>query len=144
MTYIPTAPDLEGEVTDTVRARRKEIAALEAKGRSFYGSTDRDDAGNFTTVGESRVTVHALVKSSQERKPGPTYGWEIRLKVGANATCHGNGCVSPDFEQWHNGHFLIEDDANVTAKAAMPPVQAVREWAQSHAETCRAQPYSGR
>lgn len=144
MTYIPTAPDLAFEVAQTIRARRREIAAKADKGRSFYGSTDRDEAGSFAAAGGSRVILHAFVRSSEERKPGPVYGWEIQLRVGAAAKCHGHGCVSPDFEKQHDGHFLLQDDADVTAKAALPLVQAAREWAQEHAEKCRAQPYTGR
>ncbi|MEU6990351.1 hypothetical protein ABZ953_06770 [Streptomyces sp. NPDC046465] len=144
MTYISIAPDLKFEVAQMVRARRKAIAAEADKGRSFYGSTDRDEAGSFGTAGGSQVTVHAVVRSSEERKPGPVYGWEIQVRVGAVAKCHGHGCVSPDFEKQHDAHFLLDDDADVTAAAVLPMVQAAREWAQAHAEKCRAQPYTGR
>lgn len=144
MTYIPSAPDLQSEVAETIRARRREIAARAVDGRCFYGGTDRDEAGSFATAGESLVTVHALVQSSEVRKAGPEYGWEIQLKVSAVAKCHGHGCVSPDFDRRHDGHFLLEDDADVTAKAVVPLVQAACEWAQSHAEKCRARAYNGR
>ncbi|MGW6531439.1 hypothetical protein [Streptomyces venezuelae] len=144
MTYIPTAPDLKFEVAQTIRARRKAIAAAADKGRSFYGSTDHDEAGSFATAGGSQVTLHAVVRSSEERKPGPVYGWEIQVRVGAAAKCHGHGCVDPSFEKQHDGRFLLDDDADVTAEAAVPLVQAAREWAQKHAEKCRAQPYTGR
>ncbi|GAA1887937.1 hypothetical protein GCM10009837_07210 [Streptomyces durmitorensis] len=144
MSYIPTAPDLKFEIAQTIRARRRSIAAEADKGRSFYGSTDHDEAGSFGTAGGGRVIVQAFVRSSEERKSGPAYGWETRLRVGAVAKCHGHGCVSPDFTDQHDGHFALDDDADVTAKAALPHVQAAREWAQAHAEKCRAQPYTGR
>ncbi|WP_282790886.1 hypothetical protein [Streptomyces sp. CC224B] len=145
MTYIPTAPDLKFEVAQTIRACRRRIAAEAEKGRGFYGSTDRDEAGDFVTAGKSQVSVHAFIRASEERKSGGSI-WEreLRVRVGAVAKCHGHGCVSPDFHDQHDGHFLLGDDADVTAEAAVPLVQAAREWAQAHAEKCRAQPYTGR
>ncbi|MEU5108198.1 hypothetical protein AB0H07_39075 [Streptomyces sp. NPDC021354] len=143
MPYIPTAPDIKTKVADTIRARRKKASDLNAYIR--FG-TDRDEAGRYTTVGGALVTVEARVHSSEHRSWAGNVpnGYEQRVEISAVAKCHGNGCPSPDFMKEHSGYWPLDDDADKAADAIVPLVQQAREWAQKHAEKCRAQAYDGR
>ncbi|MEV0220854.1 hypothetical protein [Streptomyces sp. NPDC050704] len=143
MSYTPSAPDLKTELADRIRSHRKN---RDNGGRYFSPHVKvREEAGRFTAAGEAEVTVEALVSfSTKYVYDNPGSHDEHRIAVGAVAKCHGNGCVAPDFEKNHAGHWLLEDDADKTAESSLPLVQAAREWAQSHAEKCRAQPYTGR
>lgn len=142
MSIIPTAPDLKNEIAETIRARRKATAS---DSRYSGRSVDRDEAGRFTTLGDALVTVEALVTLNPTRiLSGPDYGsWEQRLEVGAVAKCHGHGCADPEFRMDISSYFLLSEDADKTAEYALPYVQKAREWAQAHAEKCRAQAYNG-
>lgn len=141
MSYIPTAPDITHEVAETIRARRKQASDLKAYDRM---GTDRDEAGRYTCVGGALVTVQAVIKSSEHRAwiGNTPNGFEQRVAVAAVAKCHGNGCIDPEFRRDDTGYFLLDADADVTAEAVLPYVQAAREWAQAHAEKCRAQAYT--
>lgn len=143
MTYIQTAPDLKSELTATIRAHRKSLGTSKY---ATHSGSNKEEAGRFTAVGGALVTVQAVLTYISKAVWGsadPGDGYEKRIDVGAVANCHGYGCVEPEFRADHAKHFLLADDADATAEAAMPHVQAAREWAQKHAETCRAQPYSG-
>ena len=144
MSYIPTAPDLKTEIADTIRRHRKSLANSKY---ATHSGINREEAGRFTAVGGALVTVQAVVAYVSKAVWGsadPGDGYERRIEVGARATCHGNGCTDPEFRQDDTGYFLLDADADVTAEAVLPYVQAAREWAQSHAEKCRAQAYTDR
>lgn len=143
MLYIPIAPDIAHEVAETIRARRKKASDLNSYDRM---GTDQNEAGRYTTIGGSLVTVQAIVRTSEHRSwiGNTPNGYEQRLGIGVVAKCHGNGCTNPDFAKDHPDSWLLKDDADVPAEAVLPLVQKAREWAQAHAEKCRAQAYTGR
>lgn len=142
MSYIPTAPDLKIEVAETIRAHRKESANSNSRIGSY--GTYRDEAGRYTATGGALVTVHATTTirnhygiAGYSPAPAPL------VEVGAVAKCHGHGCVDPEFTDKHADSWPLESDADVPAEAVLPLVQKAREWAQTHAEKCRAQAYTG-
>lgn len=142
MTYIPIAPDLKFELTATIRAHRKSLGTSKY---ATHSGSNKEEAGRYTAVGGALVTVQAELAYTSKAVWGstdPGDGYEKRIEVAAVGTCHGHGCTDPKFRADHPKHFLLHDDADVTAEAALPHVQAAREWAQKHAETCRAQAYT--
>jgi hypothetical protein len=141
MLYIPTTPDLKPQIADTIRGRRKQASNINSYDRL---GIDRNEAGRYTTVGGALVTVEAVMRSSEHRvwKGNVPNGYEQRVEVGAVAKCHGYGCTGHEFRKNDTGYFLLADDADETAQAALPYVQAAQEWAQAHAEKCRAQAYT--
>lgn len=140
---IPTAPDLKTRVADRIRDHRKSRANGD---RWFIAHrTAREEAGRFTTAGGALVTVDALAAFSQRAIWGSVDhpdGYEHRINVSAEAKCHGNGCTDPELRRDDTGYFLLDADADVTAEAVLPYVHKAREWAQAHAEKCRAQAYT--
>lgn len=143
MFTIPTAPNLADEIADQIRRSRKQRDS----GNNFvnYRGNTSEEAGRFTTAGDALVVVEALVTYSTGYIYNPPNSHdEHRVQVSAVAKCHGHGCTNPQHEQPTSPTFLLEDDADKTAQAALPLVQAAREWAQDHAEKCRAQAYNGR
>ena len=144
MSYIPTAPDLKDELRDTIRAHRKYLAT--GSKYATHSGSNKEEAGRFTAVGGALVTVQAVLTYISKAVWGsadPGDGYERRIEVSAVANCHGHGCIDPEFRAEDDGFFLLAADADVTAEAALPYVQKAREWAQKHAETCRAQAYKG-
>jgi hypothetical protein len=142
MSYIPTAPDLKVELAETIRAHRKSLASSKY---ATHSGSDKEEVGRYTTVAGALVTVQAVLAYTSKAVWGsadPSDGYERRIDVGAVANCHGYGCVDPKFRADHDKHFLLADDADVTAETVLPYVQKAREWAQTHAETCRAQAYT--
>lgn len=143
MTYIPTAPDLKSRIADLIRRYRKAVDNGDMR-NSLLDRRSREEAGRYTAVGGALVTVHAKVRHEEKYiyNPSVESGYEQRIHVGAVAECHGNGCTDPIFEQDVNNHWLLNEDADEPAARVMGPVQAAREWAQAHAEKCRAQAYT--
>jgi hypothetical protein len=144
MSYIPTAPDLKIEVAETIRAHRKQIADRTSRHGGVYG-TYRNEAGRYTTAGGALVAVHATTVIRERYgivgySPPPA----IHVEVGAEAKCHGHGCTDPEFTDKNADSWPLEEDADLPAEAVLPLIQAAREWAQAHAEKCRAQPYTDR
>ncbi|GHD70310.1 hypothetical protein GCM10010317_077360 [Streptomyces mirabilis] len=141
MSYIPTAPDLKPRIADTIRAHRKR---RDNGGKWFTPNVkDREEAGQFNTAGGALILVEAVVEfTAKYVYAPPSSGEEHRIEVGAVAKCHGNGCTGPEFEQTYNNYWLLDEDADEAAARVMEPVQAAREWAQAHAERCRAQAYT--
>lgn len=144
MSYIKTAPDLKPRVADLIRRFRKAVDNDTLR-NSLLDRRGREEAGQYTTVGGAIVEVHATVHHSEKYSYSPpNSGEEHRVEVGAVAECHGNGCTDPNFEQTVNNYWLLmTEDADEPAARVMEPVKAAREWAQAHAEKCRAQPYTG-
>jgi len=142
MTYIPTAPDLKPRVADLIRRYRKTLDNGDTR-NSLLDRRAREEAGQYTTVGGALVTVHAKVHHEEKYIYNPSEsGYEQRIHVGAVAECHGNGCTDPEFELDVNNFWLLHEDADEPAARVMEPVKAAREWAQAHAEKCRAQAYT--
>ncbi|MER5875493.1 hypothetical protein ABT119_06130 [Streptomyces sp. NPDC001910] len=143
MTHVPTAPDLEPRVADLIRGLRKTVDDGKLRG-SLLNQKRSEEAGRYTTAGGALVVVHAKVHHVEKYVGLPTPGYEQRVTVGAVAECHGNGCIGPTFQQEDKTIRLLHEDADETADRVTAPVQAARQWAQSHAEKCRAQAYSDR
>ena len=142
MPFIPSAPDLKVELADTIRRHRKSLGTSKY---ATHSGNNKEEAGRYAAVGGALVTVEAVLSYISRAVWGsadPGDGYEKRIEVAAIARCHGYGCIDPEFRDDHDRHFLLGSDADVTAEAALPHVQKAREWAQKHAETCRAQPYT--
>ncbi|MFI6658100.1 hypothetical protein ACIBL8_21555 [Streptomyces sp. NPDC050523] len=141
MSDIPTAPDLKAEIADRIRAHRKRH---DNGGKWFTPNVkDREEAGRFTTVGGALVLVEAVVEfTGKYVYAPPSSGEEHRIEVGAVGECHGNGCTDPNFEETYNNYWLLGEDTDEAVTAALKTVHAAREWAQAHAEKCRAQAYT--
>lgn len=143
MSYIPTAPDLKIQIADRIRRYRKDVDNDNLR-NSLLDRTGREEAGRYTTVGGALAAVYAEIRHRERYvyDPPEFVGNEHRVEVAAIARCHGHGCTDPEFTATHSGHWLLKDDADVPAGRAVELVQKAREWAQAHAEKCRAQAYS--
>jgi hypothetical protein len=131
MPYTPTAPDPEAAIADLIREHRR-------VGTNFY--TSHEIVGSFATMGGATVEVRALAKFGLKNYQST----ERQVQIGASAHCSGHGCVSPEHEQPFIDQVSVNEAADKTAESAGPLIQAAREWAQTHAEKCRAQPYTDR
>lgn len=138
MPYINTAPDLIEAVIESIRHHQKNLGA---RYHSDYG-TDRVTAGRLTTAGGATVEVMALVKFEVKRHYGQDN--EHLVQAGATAKCHGWGCADPGSEESSGEAAPLDADIYHTAASVEPHVQAARQWAQAHAEKCRAQAYTER
>lgn len=143
MSYIPTAPDLKTGITAAIRAHRKR---RDNGGKWFTPNVkERQETGRYTAVGGALVTVTVVTSFSANAIWGsadPANAYEHRIEVDAIANCHGHGCIDPEFTATHSGHWLLADDADVPAERAVELARKAREWAQAHAEKCRAQAYT--
>ncbi|WPO74005.1 hypothetical protein [Streptomyces sp. KN37] len=137
MPYINTAPSLLDAVIESISHHERNL------GRRYYSEhgTDRVTAGQFTAEGGATVEVTALVSFAKKVRYGQDD--ERTVRVGASAKCHGWGCVEPSSEESFGEPVPLDAVVYDTAAAVEPHVQAARVWAQKHAETCRAQPYTG-
>lgn len=147
MPYINSAPSVTEAVAESIRCDRK------SSGTRYYSEygTDRLTVGQFTAVGGATVEVRAIVQFGKEhpiRNGRPSYSepkYQV-IQFGASATCHGYGCADPTHEEPLTAAVPLDSDkhAEELAEGAEPAVQKAREWAQAHAEKCRAQAYNGR
>ncbi|MWA08789.1 hypothetical protein [Streptomyces sp. BA2] len=138
MPYTPIAPNLVEAIVGHIRYHQKNLGAR-------YHSedyTEHETAGEMTTVGGATVEVMALVKFDKKYSYGQDA--ERSVQVGATAKCHGWGCADPRSEESFGEAAPLDANGYDIAATAEPLVQAAREWAQAHAEKCRAQPYTGR
>ncbi|MFI7096723.1 hypothetical protein [Streptomyces lydicus] len=147
MPYINTAPSVTEAVAESINYDRKSDGNLY---HSDY-ATDRLTVGQFTTAAGATVEVRAIVQFGKEyptRNGRPLYGEPKHrvIQFGASATCHGYGCADPTHEVPLTDAVPLDSDktAEELAEGAKPAVQKAREWAQAHAEKCRAQAYGGR
>jgi hypothetical protein len=135
MVYTPAPPTLADVVAETLDAHSRQLG-----GRySSEHYTQTEIVGRFTTVGEATVETQLLVKFERE-----LLGERRRsVSVGAAAQCRGFGCTEPRSDKAFAAAVPLDTDRHDVAIAVTPLVQAAREWAQSHAERCRAQTYTG-
>jgi len=147
MPYINTAPSVTEAVAESISCDRKSSGNLY---HSDY-ATDRLTVGQFTAAGGATVEVQAIVRFGKEhptRNGRPLYGEPKHrvIQFGASATCHGYGCADPTHEVSLTDVVPLDSDKcdEELAEGAEPAVQKAREWAQAHAEKCRAQAYNGR
>ncbi|MFD9072112.1 hypothetical protein [Streptomyces lasiicapitis] len=138
MPYTKTAPCLVDAVAEHIRYHRENLGAPYHDERY----TERQTAGQMTAVGGATVEVAALVKFDKKNHHGQDA--ERLVQVGSAAKCHGWGCSDSRSEDTFGEAVPLDADVYTTAAAIEPLVQAARKWAQEHAETCRAQPYTGR
>ncbi|EPH46870.1 hypothetical protein ABT390_33990 [Streptomyces aurantiacus] len=137
MPYIKIAPDATDLVAELIREHHR------ARGGRYTIDhyTSPATVGRFATEGGATVEVRALTRFGLKRYPSR----EGIVQVGASALCHGHGCVDPQREELFAEAVSFDDGVTEEiAAAVLPLVQAAREWAQAHAEKCRAQPYTGR
>lgn len=144
MPYINTAPSVAEAVAESISYNRK------ASGTRYYSEygTDRLTVGQFTAAAGATVEVQAIVQFGKERPSRngrPLYSEpEYRvIQFGASVTCHGYGCADPTHEEPLSATVPLDSEkyAEGLAEGAEPAVQKAREWAQAHAEKCRAQAY---
>ncbi|GGU12535.1 hypothetical protein [Streptomyces lateritius] len=94
--------------------------------------TDKRSVGRFQTVAGAIVEVHLHLVFSD------------LIWFTAFVQCTSHGFANPDHAVPATSDFLLHDGADETAPAAMPVIAIARKWAQQHAETCRALPYTHR
>ncbi|MEU1377970.1 hypothetical protein ABZ442_30600 [Streptomyces triculaminicus] len=135
-----TAPDLAETVTEAIRAHRDHVAA---DNRRSYWPSIEETAGRFSTIGEAVVEVELRIRFGK-RYVSYDKDDEYTIAFTASARCTGHGCTDPRHQQPATDTFLLDDDADKSAAAALLSVAAVRKWAQTHAGTCRALRYDGR
>lgn len=147
MPYINTAPSVIEAVAEPIRYARKN------SGDQYYSEygTDRPTVGQFTAAAGATVEVQAIVQFGKEhpiRNGRPIYSEPKHrvIQFGASATCHGYGCATPTHKEPLTAAVPLDSDETTDdiATGAEPAVQKAREWAQAHAEKCRAQAYNGR
>ncbi|GGW98866.1 hypothetical protein [Streptomyces chartreusis] len=134
MPYTQTAPDPAEAMAELIREHRKQLGGRYST--EFY--TSHEVVGRFSNQAGATVEVRGLVKFEQKRYPSN----DRIVSAGASAMCNGYGCVDPKHEEPFAEPVALDDNADETSDAAMPLVQKAREWAQAHAETCRAQAYT--
>ncbi|GES27893.1 hypothetical protein AB0G60_02775 [Streptomyces angustmyceticus] len=144
MPYISTAPSVIETVAESISYHR---GATGSRYYSEYG-TDRLTVGQFTAAAGATVEVRAIVQYGKERpsRNGRTVYGEPEYRViqfGASVTCHGYGCADSTHEEPLAAAVPLDSEkyAEELAEGAEPAVQKAREWAQAHAEKCRAQAY---
>ncbi|MFD3422662.1 hypothetical protein [Streptomyces decoyicus] len=142
MPYIQTPPTVHDVVIEGICNHRSSLGGRYV----MEHSNSRAKVGEFTAVADATVEVQVLTRFSLKR-PNYSKPEERVVQFGAAAQCHGHGCVEPQYEtpftpdsQWDSD----EAEDHRTAETALPVVQKAKEWAQAHAEKCRAQPYNGR
>ncbi|MEU9703007.1 hypothetical protein [Streptomyces sp. NPDC047981] len=138
--HSQTAPNPIETVKDEIRDQRRHLS----RGRTILSEnrTDNHLIGKFQAVAGATVETDLnIVFSRRWKKVGLTER-ENTVKFAATVRCTGHGCADPVHEVPATGEFLLDGDADETAPAAQPVIDAARKWAQQHAETCRALPYS--
>lgn len=130
MTYIATARPVTDVVVDMLHEHHR------SRGGRFSSRhyTDRDTVGRFEGAAGATVEVHATAKFSTKRYPSE----DGLVQVGAAVRCYGDGCPAPTHEEPLTEPVSVDDVSEDIAASALPAVQAAREWAQAHAEKCRA------
>jgi hypothetical protein len=130
MTYITSTPDVTEAICNQLRNYHR------SRGGRFFIShyTDQDTVGRFAGAGGAIVEVRVIAKFSKERYPSE----EGLVQVGASVVCHGDGCPTSAHEEPLTEPVSVDGVSKDIAVTALPAVQAAREWAQAHAEKCRA------
>ncbi|MET7809807.1 hypothetical protein ABZT26_02970 [Streptomyces sp. NPDC005395] len=136
MSYQPTPPSPQDAVVGLIDGHQRNLGAR------FHSEhqTSGDTVGRFTNVAGATVEVVALAKFSRDINGDR----QRSVAVGAAAKCFGFGCATPDSGESFTGPVPLDDNKWDTAAGVMPLLKTAAEWAQAHAEKCRAQPYTGR
>jgi hypothetical protein len=136
MVYRPTPPAPADVVAELIQAHKRQLGGQ----YSSEHYTSAEVVGEFTTVGAATVETKVQTKFVRE-----VLGDRQRtVAVGAVSKCHGHGCANPSDGESFISPVPLDTDRHDVASTVLPLVQAAREWAQLHAERCRAQPYTGR
>ncbi|WP_438489542.1 hypothetical protein [Streptomyces sp. S186] len=138
MPYIESAPAVLDVVAEVIRSHRRSLGGRFA---TEYDSRC-EVVGEFAAVAGATVEVRVVVNFSKKRLDY-VQPEERMVRFGAAARCHGHGCVEPEYQVPFTDDTEWDSDDLVdrkTAEASLPVVQRAREWAQSHAEKCRAKP----
>uniref|UniRef100_UPI003F49110D hypothetical protein n=1 Tax=Streptomyces sp. CA-141956 TaxID=3240051 RepID=UPI003F49110D len=140
--YTKFAPSPVNTIPDEIRAQRRHLES----GRNFL-STDHAvaiPAGRYQGVGGAVIEADLQVKFSRRRKNGSFTEKEDVVAIAALVRCAGHGCPDQEHQVPATDPVLLTADADDATTAAQAPLDAARKWAQQHAETCRALPYTGR
>ncbi|MEV5944721.1 hypothetical protein [Streptomyces sp. NPDC051994] len=137
-----TAPDVTETVVEAIREHRKYLNSGSRYITEHH--TSKEIVGRFSAVAEAVVESGLHIRFSTRYGEPPRFIEERTVQFEAYAQCTGHGCINPEHKAPASAVFLLDSDADETAPAALPLVAAVRAWAQKHAETCRALPYTAR
>ncbi|MFJ9810693.1 hypothetical protein ACIRTB_20940 [Streptomyces sp. NPDC101158] len=141
--YAQTAPDPIYTVAEEIRSHRRHLTS----GRKLIDKRRTEDQiiGKFQGVASATVQADLqIVFSESRKKDGSPFDQNPVVKFAALVRCFGHGCPTPEHKVPATTELLLDADADETAPAALPVIAAARKWAQQHAETCRALPYTGR
>ncbi|MGK5628428.1 hypothetical protein [Streptomyces sp. URMC 123] len=143
MLHPATAPDVTETVTEHIREHRKYLAS---DSRCILAClTEKETVGRFSAVAGAVVEAELHIRFGKRFGRGERWdAEEYTVQFAALAQCTGHGCIDSKHEVPATDVFLLYADADETAPHALPLVTAARAWAQKHAETCRALPYTGR
>ncbi|MEU6979593.1 hypothetical protein [Streptomyces sp. NPDC046371] len=139
--YTNFAPNPATTVPDEIRDQRRRLE----NSRNYISTnhTVEVPAGRYQGVGGAVIEADLQVKFSQRRKQGSITEQEDVVALAAIARCAGHGCAEGEHQVPSTDPVLLSADADDASTAALVPLAAVRKWAQEHAETCRALPYTG-
>ncbi|MER6632250.1 hypothetical protein ABT301_29220 [Streptomyces sp. NPDC000987] len=136
MVYTPAPPDPTDVVTDLIDAHVRQLGGQYSSEHYRLAEV----VGRYTTVGGATVETKALAKFERN-----VLGDRQRtVAVGAAAQCMGHGCADPSSGESFVEPVPLDTNRHDVATAVLPHIQTAREWAQAHAERCRAQRYAGR
>ncbi|MCA1218484.1 hypothetical protein [Streptomyces sp. 8L] len=139
---IDTAPDVLTTIKESVREHRRHLASG-SRYVSRYG-TDRETVGRYQAVADAVVEAELHIEFGTRSGRASNWTEEHTVAFTAVARCTGHGCTDPTHQSAKGEVFLLDADADETAPNALPLIATARAWAQKHAETCRALPYTGR
>lgn len=135
MIYRPTPKDTLDVIVELINDHVRNLGARFPT--EHY--TAHDTVGQFTNLAGATVEVRALAKFDRERFDDR----KRSVAVGAAARCHGYGCAGPNSGDLFADAVPLDTNRWDAAAKAEPHLQKAREWAQAHAEKCRAQQYTG-
>ncbi|MFF8279961.1 hypothetical protein ACF05T_28310 [Streptomyces lateritius] len=127
-------------------SRKKSATSAAASATALFGTQrpDKGSVGRFQAVVGAIVEVGLHLVFSDRWAKGAGHTKEDVVRFAASVQCTSHGCADPDHTAPATSDLLLHDGADETAPAAMPVIATARKWAQQHAETCRALPYTHR
>lgn len=134
MVYMPVPEDPQIVVAGLIDAHVRQLGGTHSAEDYVANGT----VGRFTAVAGATVEARALAKFERA-----FLGDRRTVAVGGVAQCFGFGCATSSSGETFAAAVPLDTDRHDVAAQALPLIQKAREWAQAHAERCRAQRYTG-
>lgn len=141
MLRTTTAPNPNQTIANIINTHYNHLAADTPHTSPYYNRPAVLTLGRYATAGGAQVDVDLRVEFSI-RRIGPRDAWTVFQST--TARCTGHGCTTPLHEPPTGVVTPLGPAPNIIAMDGTEQATAVREWAQAHAETCRAMPYEAR